>query len=792
MTSTAGPTATAEPSTSDTVESSSSAESTAVEVPTDPTAFQFRSSASNPGSTSCTPDSAACVVVGAEPVSYEVTGDWVGTLTDATGASGAEGGDGLYQYQAVGVRIFDGTVEGCGEGSVVFASEDENLVALDGSIAEPTRAGRWWVVAGTGTGDLARMTGGGEVALTVLNDESGLGASIAHSGWVDCSGQSPSPTPEAGAGDELVAVASFPLSAQTSSTSVCTAGTTRCTSTALTSWDDVSGPWNGAIRTTAANVSLGDGADARLIHHSVTVFSGAIEGCGAGSLRVRHYAEFDLDPAALVSGGQLIATDAWEIIPGYGTGALANASGSGHSSATLDGETFTMTFLGTFHCGPLGTGLTAKATETGCPTEVVGVSCAFVSVPVDYYEPDGAHLDLFVTISRTDPTAWHLPVLRSGLLRAAFDWSAPPPPTPGIDGVWVDHRGAGRSAPLQACAGFADVRTRVNTGQIDDDTARVVQDCVDAAMRADVPLPTVIDPWTAAADLSMVRRALGIDRWAVAGGTLTVDTFTRLMVEDPDTVTAMFVINPAVAGTANSNERSLEVFRSFAADCAASSSCSTSGDLEVAFGDAIERYSLGVTTGVSDTSGPIVLDAAAIANGVDVAIADPDIAAALPALLAGAVSGSTDDTIASYYLDRRYSSEDAWTLAMDCQTFSFGRPAKWQWAGDETSNPFAARSWQDLCAATGPVPQVPIARPVMSDIPVLAVVSEYSTISSVGHAQRIFAGFPNTTIVEVPGIVDPTKQIGDCVGSVFADFIVDPAGDVDVSCLEAPATSTVR
>jgi Protein of unknown function (DUF3224) len=72
--------------------------------------------------------------------------------TSFAAGTAALGPDGL--YHGVAIELFTGSVEGCGDGTLVI----RQIGTLDP--ATGTSEGSWTIVAGAGTGDLAGATGG--------------------------------------------------------------------------------------------------------------------------------------------------------------------------------------------------------------------------------------------------------------------------------------------------------------------------------------------------------------------------------------------------------------------------------------------------------------------------------------------------------------------------------------------------------------------------------------------------------------------------------------------------------
>ena len=390
--------------------------------------------------------------------------------------------------------------------------------------------------------------------------------------------------------------------------------------------------------------------------------------------------------------------------------------------------------------------------------------------------------------------AWNSPVLK--ILSHAQAFLLGPDATVEHFGdhdlIWIDHRGQGRSAAYPRCDDLATHAAQLNTIQIDDGLAQLLRDCVQPTLTAGVPLSTVMDQDVSANDFDLVRQALGIDQWAIYAASLGTDIALRMIKDHPDTVTALLAAAPSVAGVSQSAATAEAAFQAFAADCAAIPTCAANGDLNALLDTVIERFTPGVTTATVDpTTGELVrLDLPSLANGISVAISDATLAAVVPSLLVGLADGSGDDVVAGFFVSRPASSDPIF-YADDCPSLGYIRPPVSEF-GDTTLGRFGAMSWAPECDALGPIPPNSEVLPVESDIPVLAVMPEYNPRSNPDVAAEVFAGFPNTTIIQAPGIAQLSVQLPECQNAVTLAFFDDPTGATDTTCLTEPAVTTLQ
>jgi pimeloyl-ACP methyl ester carboxylesterase len=219
----------------------------------------------------------------------------------------------------------------------------------------------------------------------------------------------------------------------------------------------------------------------------------------------------------------------------------------------------------------------AGATEGSIGTEAVrwvdcgdGFQCASVSVPADYREPDGLHLDLAVTrLPATDqahrigslltnpggPGASGVDFVRQG--GAEFEFSAAVRAR--YDIVGIDNRGIGRSAPVRCFDSTADQLgfwrgnpfffpvTRAEHRDLAARTSVYTRQCV-----ARNPQLSTVSTETAARDLDQIRAAVGDEKTTYVGasyGTFLGAVYANLF---PRRVAAMVltgVVDPVVQTT---------------------------------------------------------------------------------------------------------------------------------------------------------------------------------------------------------------------------------------------------
>jgi pimeloyl-ACP methyl ester carboxylesterase len=300
----------------------------------------------------------------------------------------------------------------------------------------------------------------------------------------------------------------------------------------------------------------------------------------------------------------------------------------------------------------------------------------------------------------------------------------------------------------------------------------------------------MFDHQIVATDIGRVREALGISTWALYAGSAGADTALHLVDQDPASVSAIVSRTPTAVGAGDSPNNLADAFGRFAADCAAAPKCKASGDLQQVLAKAYARLATPVTTKTTEagTGAPIVLDRRVLLDSMQ-SIGSVALANNVPALLPGAVDGSTDEAVAAAYAGA-HVDPFAWAFVTRCQSNDYILPGLVTTANDHAGI-FEAFTMKPFCDAVGPLPQYSLRADPTSDVPVLAVLPSYDPRSSVTTVKQIFSGFANVTTIEVPRIVDPLSQLTDCFYATANAFLAAPGAQLDASCLTAPAISTL-
>jgi pimeloyl-ACP methyl ester carboxylesterase len=433
------------------------------------------------------------------------------------------------------------------------------------------------------------------------------------------------------------------------------------------------------------------------------------------------------------------------------------------------------------------------AVSEACPPQATpSEKCFHVAVPLDYSRPNGPTMNLGVTVvkatdSKGDAIVSPVLALLGEFPQLSFAFP-PPDQFAGHDVVYVDRRGTtDRSGtPYPPCPGMSVFTPELNIRRIGVTLAALFASCVSSAANAPTPLAMIMDRDLAAADLASVRKAFAIDKWAIHAAGSGVDIALRLVHREPGTVTAILAGSPIVQGKGITAVTALGAFDRFAADCAKVPACAAKGDMKVLLSKTMERAKAVIITRVPAGAGGggVNIDARAMIAGVNNALRNPAVLPRLSDLLLGEATGFGDEIIGGLYAQNP-QTQYAPSLVSGCQSTSGEGFPRADVGRLIENNPWGYLNDDEVCTAIGAIPVINPPPAVSAAIPVLAAQGDYQPAQSVEKTKAIFAGFPNTQIVSIPGNSYPPDCFNRSVGQAFFDA---PTKPVDISCLTNPAT----
>lgn len=469
------------------------------------------------------------------------------------------------------------------------------------------------------------------------------------------------------------------------------------------------------------------------------------------------------------------------------------------------------------------------------------VRCGYVTVPLDHAEPDGPTIRLAVAVlPATDPDAGDEPVvvLEGGpgghLVEPAL--SLPPHREQlqiGPETVLMDQRGVGLSEPALECPGYdAAIEAAATHPDAVEGGVEALAGCYDELVSAGID-PQAFHGAAIAADVDLVRDALGYEQVHLRGGSYGAEVALRAADAHPDRVASLLLSSP-VDPTVNWIARSPLAFDHALGDlaqaCAAHDGCADRfGDLGDRIRQAMARLvdapaevTVRRLDGSSDTvtypaaaaAGhlrwllylppalgsdrlPALIDAAAdgnytplatlgqrleqqvvglVSHGLHHAVRCTGQAAGLsPANLRAAAEAAHPQLAAEHLLPAETALLDVCD-AWDVEPVGAIGPAS-----DDNPVDAAAAETEEAGTAYEPVgPDVPIAPPV----PALVVTGQFDPVTPPGYGRRITDRLADSVLVEVPDVGHGALEHLDACGQRIASaFIADPAaGELDIRC----------
>ncbi len=447
------------------------------------------------------------------------------------------------------------------------------------------------------------------------------------------------------------------------------------------------------------------------------------------------------------------------------------------------------------------------------------VECGYLTVPEDYDNPDGAMVEIAVTIIHSPGGATYPdPVI---YLEGGPGGSATQSPEVWLeqffledrDLILFDQRGTGASIPSLNCPEL----------EADDDSdevaaaaacyERVTDEGTDVSQYHSVQ---------AAADLAALREALGYDEWNLFGISYGTRLALVTMREQPAGIRSVIldsVYPPQVNAYEEEAVNGVSAFEILFAGCAADRAChaaypnfeedfyallSDLDDVPVEFTvedpwteEEVDVYLDGL--GLVDQVYQTLYDTATIPwipYAID-QIMQENYEEAWILLLGGEEADKsrrqdeeedvTDSEGLFYaiecYEEIAFSDLDAAEAAVEAVDSPLGPYL----IGDVQTTFEICETW--LAGTPDPVED----KPVRSDIPTLVLAGEYDPVTPPAWAEAAAKYLPNSFYYEFPGVGHSVSDSGDCAQAMIQEFLNDPESAPDATCLAdvgAPAFYT--
>jgi pimeloyl-ACP methyl ester carboxylesterase len=461
--------------------------------------------------------------------------------------------------------------------------------------------------------------------------------------------------------------------------------------------------------------------------------------------------------------------------------------------------------------------------EEDCPFDLdIDITCGYVIVLEDRSDPDGERVELAVVIlyalsdnPEPDPVIY-LEGGPGGSALFQVEDLAKHPVVETHDLIVFDQRGTGFSWPSLNCIEIEE--------DLDEDP---IAACRDRLLDEGINL-NMYNSAQSAADVNDLRIALGYDEvnlWGISYGTKLALTTIRDYPEGVRSVVIDSVYPPEIDDMALTPVAFVEAFEMLFARCAADADCADSfPDLEDVFYETIvtlDAEPLWVETedGDLEISGEEILAQFFLALYDSERIPYLPYALALLAeddedwvlegydILTGAyIPDRDDDFPVSPFMDSDFVQEyiDQLGDVSDAEgmNYSFDCSEEYQLSDIDAAYAAAESAPEQLqeyfiigietniqsCEVWGVETADPIENErVHSDVPTLIISGLFDPVTPPSSGDSAAVGLPNSTHIVFPtaghGISFTDGDAGDCAKQIMMDFLFNPAGPLDVSCV---------
>lgn len=440
---------------------------------------------------------------------------------------------------------------------------------------------------------------------------------------------------------------------------------------------------------------------------------------------------------------------------------------------------------------------------TVCFDGVAADECAYVTVPEDRANPDGATIRIPVAlILADDPEPDPVLFLSGGPGEPGLIYAQLAALFPNYDFIAFDHRGVNLAEPALDCTEYSDLidmQNELEVSELAAASSQALTDCAARLREAGINLNAYTTS-AAAADVFDVVTALGYDKVNLIGVSYGTRWAQEVMRDYPQIVNSAIldsVIPPEIDRPAQTPRAADQALQRVFAACATDAACSDAyPQLEATFNDVIadlrenprdivlddEEIELNVESFMSAVFGSLYLQ-----QGVS----------ELPALITEVGAGDytlLEEGAASVLLEALEANLSFGTFfATECNSeVSFSDPATQAatyedlpfWEGVfATSAGIAAPFIYDICADMGLGDfDGDDNDPLTSDIPTLLTAGEFDPVTPFIWIEQAADGLSNVYSYEIPAFAHAAILQNPCTFGVLQSFLADPTTAPDTSC----------
>ncbi|MCB8978425.1 MAG: alpha/beta fold hydrolase [Ardenticatenaceae bacterium] len=438
---------------------------------------------------------------------------------------------------------------------------------------------------------------------------------------------------------------------------------------------------------------------------------------------------------------------------------------------------------------------TADFQTTDCPFDMprgYDIECGYLTVPEDRSDASSPTIELAVAIVAAPDGASEPPVvyLAGGPGSSGLDDFLADPESwefsflQNRDLILLDQRGTGYSEPTLDCPEFAEADERDNPDSL----------CFDRLTDEGINL-MAYNTQENAADVAVLRQALGIDEWDLLGISYGTRLALEVMRRHPEGVRAVILDSPFPPNADTPVDEVYSFTDALAqlfADCEQDDYCREEyPDLENVFLDTVQR--------LNDEGGEVFGDDLVFA--LSSAFSDTSLIPLLPYVIYEVSNDNFDalDEISAedgfartkYQDDEdRSDSEGMYNSVICHDEYALGDYERVETAVVGNIPPElegallqGTADLTNLCEYWNPMNAVDNTA-VSSNIPTLILVGQYDTATPPRWATLTAATLPNSTVVEVPGAGHSLLSSVACTVDIADDFLANPDQSPNTSCLD--------
>lgn len=444
------------------------------------------------------------------------------------------------------------------------------------------------------------------------------------------------------------------------------------------------------------------------------------------------------------------------------------------------------------------------------------VECGTVEVPLHHDEPDGESIGVAAAVlaGPDDAAADESPMLVLGggpgqvmvetflsqpQLRQAFEVDR--------DLIVIDQRGVGASDPALECPELPALEAQ-DTAAADVEAAlAALGECRERLAEDDIDLGA-FHHLANAADVDVVRRALGYDQLNLRGGSYGTQVALLAAERSPETVRSVTLSSPVdprenwVEGIPAGFARALD---RVSAVCATDPACRGAvGDLDAAIAATVDRLAdqpEEVTVQpLAGEEATITYTPSAFLSSLFVLFYQTELTSVLPAFVDHAADGDLEPLarlVAT--LEHQLEGTVATGMQMSMICSGEGALATPEDALADVDSPLVQQHWYPADLFGEPIDAAcqrwnvdhvydPADTTLDNDVPTLIVTGGLDHVTPPRLGQQVHDALPTSHLVEVAGAAhQPLETLslpGPCGQQILGDFLDDPTSQPDASCAD--------